>query len=183
LRGRIDVQQFLGDGASLDLGAAPDGKGRWQLQALHTPGHAPGHLAFYEPRYRLLLVGDMISMLSSVLIPPPPEGDLAVYLDSLRRLQSFPARLLLPSHGSPSARPAFVIEQTMSHRQQREEQLLQALQAGTRTVRELTEEMYRGLPPDLMRYAEMQVRAGLHKLEREGRVPENLTTENTDKHG
>lgn len=170
LRGRIDVQQFLDDGDRLDLGAAPDGKGRWHLQALHTPGHAPGHLVFWEPRYRLLFAADMISMLTSVLIPPPPEGDLAVYLDSLRRLQTLPARLLLPAHGSPSARPAFVLEQALAHRREREEQLLQALEVGPRTVSELAMELYRGLPAELMRFAEMQIHAGLHKLQRENRA-------------
>ncbi len=170
LRGRVEVHRYLNDGDGLDLGPAPDGAGRWHLQAVHTPGHAPGHLAFYEPRYRLLFVGDMISMLSSVLIPPPPEGDLSVYLDSLRRLQTFPARLLLPAHGSPSARPAFVIEQSLAHRREREEQLLQFLGAEPQTVPELAVAMYRGLPAELMRYAEMQVLAGLHKLQREGRA-------------
>lgn len=170
LRGRVEVHQALADGATLDLGPAPDGRDPWQLQSIHTPGHAAGHLAFYEPRYRLLFAGDMISMMSSVLIPPPPEGDLAVYLDSLRRLQTYPARLLLPAHGSPSARPAFVLEQSLAHRREREEQLLQALTDAPRSVAEITLEVYRGLPAELMRYAEMQVLAGLHKLQREGQA-------------
>jgi endoribonuclease LACTB2 len=170
LRGRMEVQQLLNDGDCLDLGPAPDGNGRWHLQALHTPGHALGHLCFWEPRYRLLFAGDMISMLSSVLIPPTPQGDLAIYLDSLRRLQTLPARLLLPAHGSPSARPAFVLEQALTHRLEREEQLLQALSVGPRTVPELAMELYRGLPTELMHFAEMQIRAGLHKLQGEGRA-------------
>lgn len=170
LRGRIEVREFINDGDRLDLGTSPDGKAGWHLQAIHTPGHASGHLSFWEPRYRLLFVGDMISMLSSVLIPPPPDGDLAVYLHSLRRLQSYPARLLLPAHGSPSARPAFVLEQALAHRREREEQLLQALSGGPRTMSELALELYRGLPADLMRFAEMQIRAGLHKLQQEDRA-------------
>jgi glyoxylase-like metal-dependent hydrolase (beta-lactamase superfamily II) len=169
LHGRIPVSRHLDDGAILDLGTAPDGKGRWHLQAIHTPGHAAGHLAFYEPRYRLLFVGDMVSTLSSIVIAPP-EGDLTVYLDSLHRLQTFPARLLLPSHGSPSARPSFVLDQCLAHRREREEQLLQILGTEPRTVVALTLEMYRGLPAGLMRFAEMQVLAGLHKLQREGRA-------------
>jgi glyoxylase-like metal-dependent hydrolase (beta-lactamase superfamily II)/8-oxo-dGTP pyrophosphatase MutT (NUDIX family) len=172
LRGRVEVTRHLNDGDCLDLGPAPDGNGRWHLQAIHTPGHASGHLCFYEPRYRLLFAGDMISTLSSVLIPPPPQGDLAVYLDSLRRLQTFPSRLLLPAHGSPSARPAFLLEQALTHRREREEQLLQVLGAEPRTVPELAGEMYRGLPAELMRFAEMQVAAGLHKLQQEGRAVE-----------
>ncbi|HTU93339.1 MAG TPA: MBL fold metallo-hydrolase [Gemmataceae bacterium] len=170
LHGRIEVQQFINDGDCLDLGTVPDGKGGWHLQAIHTPGHASGHLSFWEPRYRLLFAGDMISMLSSVLIPPPPEGDLAEYLHSLQRLQSYPARLLLPAHGSPNACPALILEQALAHRREREEQLLQALEAGPRTVPELVMELYRGLPADLMRFAEMQIQAGLHKLQRDGRA-------------
>jgi ribonuclease/clavin/mitogillin len=170
LHGRIDVHQFLNDGDCLDLGTSPAGRSGWQLQAIHTPGHAAGHLAFWEPHYRLLFAGDMISTLSSVLVPPPPDGDLAVYLDSLRRLQTYPARLLLPSHGSPSARPAFVLEQTLSHRREREQQLLQVLETGPKTVPELAVELYRGLPADLMRFAEMQIQAGLHKLQCEGQT-------------
>jgi glyoxylase-like metal-dependent hydrolase (beta-lactamase superfamily II) len=169
LHGRIEVSRHLEDGAILDLGTAPDGRGEWHLQAIHTPGHSAGHLTFYEPRYRLLFVGDMVSTLSSVVIAPP-EGDLAVYLDSLRRLQTYPARLLLPSHGSPSARPDFVLDQCLAHRHEREEQLLQILGMEPRTVSELAVEMYRGLPEPLMRFAEMQVLAGLHKLQREGRA-------------
>jgi endoribonuclease LACTB2 len=170
LHGRIEVHQFINDGDCLDLGISPAGRSGWHLQAIHTPGHAIGHLSFWEPHYRLLFAGDMISTLSSVLVPPPPHGDLAAYLDSLRRLQTYPARLLLPAHGSPTARPAFVLEQALSHRREREEQLLQVLESGPKTVPELAVELYRGLPADLMRFAEMQIQAGLHKLQCEGRA-------------
>jgi glyoxylase-like metal-dependent hydrolase (beta-lactamase superfamily II)/8-oxo-dGTP pyrophosphatase MutT (NUDIX family) len=169
LAGKLEVRGSLEDGTRLELGQAPDGSGPWHLQAVHTPGHARGHLTFYEPHYRLLFVGDMVSTLSSVIIAPP-DGDLAVYLDSLRLLQHYPARLLLPAHGSPSSRPAFVLEECIKHRLEREQQLLGALSEGPRTVPELAVGMYRGLPAKLMRFAEMQVLAGLQKLEKEGRA-------------
>jgi glyoxylase-like metal-dependent hydrolase (beta-lactamase superfamily II) len=169
LEGKVEVQRELADGERLDLGPAPDGAGRWHLEAVHTPGHARGHLAFVEPRYGLLFAGDMVSTLSSVLIAPS-EGDLAVYLASLRRLQAYPLRLLLPAHGPPSARPAFVLQECLDHRAQREAQLVEALAGPPRTVAELAVAVYRGLPAPMMKYAEMQVAAGLQKLEREGRA-------------
>ncbi len=169
LQGRVEVTRFVQEGDRLDLGQAPDGSGPWHLEALHTPGHAAGHLAFYEAHYRLLFGGDLISTLSSIVIAPP-DGDLAVYLDSLRRLASFPCRLLLPSHGSPTARPGPVIEQSLAHRAQREEQLLAALTSAPQTAADLADELYKGLPAHLMRFARMQVLAGLHKLQREGRA-------------
>jgi glyoxylase-like metal-dependent hydrolase (beta-lactamase superfamily II)/8-oxo-dGTP pyrophosphatase MutT (NUDIX family) len=170
LASKVPVDGLIQPGDRLDLGPAPHGRGRWHLEALHTPGHAPGHLAFYEPSYRLLFAGDMVSMLSSVVIVPP-EGDLSVYLDSLRRLQTYPIRLLLPAHGGPSARAAAVLEEALAHRRKREQQLLQALGSEPRPVKGLAEELYQGLPPGLVKQlAELQVLAGLQKLEREGRT-------------
>src|SRR5262249_15889060 len=95
LQGKLSVTREIQEADRLDLGEGPDQGGRWHLEALHTPGHAPGHLAFYEPRYRLLLAGDMVSTLSSIVIAPP-DGDLTVYLNSLRRLVTYDCRLLLP---------------------------------------------------------------------------------------
>jgi endoribonuclease LACTB2 len=169
LRGKVVVSREIHDGERLELGTAPDGNGSWWLEALHTPGHAAGHLAFFEPRYRLLFAGDMVSTLSSIIIAPP-DGDLAVFLESLRRLLTLDCRLLLPAHGAVSARPRETLEEALAHRVKREEQLLAALAAGPRRVAELVAELYRGLAADLTRFAELQVLAGLQKLQREGRV-------------
>lgn len=169
LANKVKVDSTIEDGARLELGTAPDGEGSWQLEAVFTPGHAPGHLCFYERRYRLLFAGDMISTVSSVVICPP-EGDLTQYLASVRRLQEYPARILLPAHGSATARPAHTLEQCLEHRKQRENDLLTALADGPNTVKDLAQVVYRGLPDPLMKFAELQVLAGLQKLEREGRA-------------
>jgi glyoxylase-like metal-dependent hydrolase (beta-lactamase superfamily II)/8-oxo-dGTP pyrophosphatase MutT (NUDIX family) len=169
LAGKLAAAGDLRDGDRIDLGACPDGSGRWHVEAVHTPGHAPGHLAFWEPRYGLLFAGDMVSTLSSVVIAPP-EGDLATYLRSLRQLRELPARLLLPAHGPVSARPRFVLDEALAHRREREGQLLEALAGGSRTVEELAELIYRGLPAQFMRFARLQVLAGLFKLRGEGRA-------------
>ncbi len=171
LKGKVPIDRTVQDGEKLDLGPAPHGKGRWALQAFHTPGHAPGHLVLWEESYRLLFASDMISTLSSIIVAPP-EGNLTQYLDSLRLLLRFPARLLLPAHGPPSARPAFLIEEAIAHRQQREQQLLTALAGEPRAIGQLLPELYRGLPANLMPLAELQTLAGLRKLQQEGRAEE-----------
>jgi glyoxylase-like metal-dependent hydrolase (beta-lactamase superfamily II) len=168
LKGKIAVNNFIHDNDRIDLGKAPDGRAR-HLEAIHTPGHASGHIAFYEPHYRLMFVGDMLSTLSSVVIAPP-DGDLTQYLDSLERLRRYDARLLLPSHGSPTVRSAAVLADAIAHRHEREQQLVNALTAGPRRIPELAVDLYRGLPEPLMRFAEMQIAAGLQKLQREGRA-------------
>jgi endoribonuclease LACTB2 len=172
LANKVQVDQTIEDGDRLDLGIAPDGSGPWHLEAILTPGHAPGHLAFFERRYGLLFAGDMVSTVSSVVICPP-EGDLTQYLASLRRLQEFPIRMLLPAHGSASARPAHLLEQCLIHRKQREDELLALLATESRTVKGIAQTVYRGLPAPLMHFAELQVLAGLQKLEREGHAVSN----------
>jgi glyoxylase-like metal-dependent hydrolase (beta-lactamase superfamily II)/8-oxo-dGTP pyrophosphatase MutT (NUDIX family) len=169
LQGQLAISRHLHDGDRLELGTAPDNNGPWYLEAVHTPGHASGHLAFYERRYRLLFAGDMVSTLSSVVIAPP-DGNLAVYLHSLERLRALDCRLLLPGHGSASARPQQTIDETIAHRVKREEQLLAALGSAPRGVKELSQDLYKGLPAQMMFFAELQVLAGLQKLRDDGRA-------------
>jgi ribonuclease/clavin/mitogillin len=175
LTGRVRVTRTLAEGDTLELGQAPHGRGGWGLHPFFTPGHAPGHLAFWEPDYGLLFTGDIISTLSSIVVAPP-EGDLTEYLASLRRVQGLPARLLLPAHGSPSARPAYVLAETLEHRALREQQLREALHNGEQTVADLVRTIYHGLPDSLLPLADGQIRAGLVKLERE-EIVEQVTSE------
>lgn len=173
LGGRVKVARYLEDGDMLPLGQTRDGR-PWALRVLHTPGHAAGHLCFYDPVFGLLFTGDMVSTASTVVIAPP-EGDLAQYLESLRRLRRLPARLLLPGHGNASARPHEVIDDYLAHRAKREEMLLTALRSGPRSEEDLTLELYKGVPGNVMPLAKAQLSAGLEKLRREGRVEEAST--------
>jgi len=187
LENKIVVTGTIQDGDRLDLGTPPNGHNgpggingepggvsprSWYLQAIHTPGHASGHLAFFEPHYQLLFAGDMVSTISSVVIAPP-DGDLTIYLESLRRLAALNCRLLLPGHGSVSSSPRQTIELCIRHRVEREEQLLAALASGPRGLEDLLVEVYKGVPEPLMKFARLQLQAGLEKLQREGRVVMN----------
>jgi glyoxylase-like metal-dependent hydrolase (beta-lactamase superfamily II)/8-oxo-dGTP pyrophosphatase MutT (NUDIX family) len=168
LAGQLPITREIVNGDQLPLGQRSDDQGPWALQVVQTPGHTPGHLVFYEPSYQLLFAGDMVSTVSSVIIAPP-EGDLAIYLESLRLLRSYACRLLMPAHGIVSSRPTHTIDEWLSHRAKREEMLLESLSVP-RTVAELAIQVYRGLPEPLMKLAELQVLAGLQKLAKEGRV-------------
>jgi endoribonuclease LACTB2 len=171
LQKKLTVSAEINPGDRLELGTSPDGTGRWHLEAIGTPGHAPGHLVFYEPRYRLLFAGDMVSTQSSIVIVPP-QGDLAVYMESLRRLREYPCRLLLPGHGPVTSRALDTIDESIAHRVKREELLCAALGDGPRAVEDLALELYRGVPAHLMKFARMQVLAGLQKLAQEGKAQE-----------
>src|SRR5581483_9667472 len=56
----MPVRQFVSlvkPDVLLEDGDKPEVPG-WDIQAIWTPGHSPGHLAFWEPRHRLMLTGD-----------------------------------------------------------------------------------------------------------------------------
>lgn len=80
---------ILQDGDLIDLG------GRI-LQAVHTPGHSPGHLCFFEPDRGYLFTGDLIY--GGKLLASFPSTDPEAYLRSALRVAEFPAQRLLPAH-------------------------------------------------------------------------------------
>jgi hypothetical protein len=78
----------LGDGAVVRAGDET-------LQALHTPGHSPDHLAFWHEPTRTIFTGDLVIQGSSVMIHWSRGGDLGQYLASLERLLALNPRRLL----------------------------------------------------------------------------------------
>ena len=159
-------------GDRLPLGTAPDGTDGWELQAIHTPGHDRGHLAFRDSRYGHVIAGDLVSTLSTILIDPP-EGDLAVYLDSLERVRATDIGALIPAHGGTAHDGCRLIDSYLRHREQRELKLLDALaQLGPTDERSLLERTYDDVARELWPMAARSLRAGIDKLVREGRVVE-----------
>ena len=157
----------LEDGDCVPLGRAPDGTDGWHLRCLYTPGHDRGHLCFLESRYQAAIVGDMISTISTIIIDPP-EGHLATYLQSLRRMLDEPINTLYPAHG-PAARQGHpLIEKYLRHRQQREASLQAALRTDGSTIDELLGQVYNDTDPRLHPFARRSLLAGLEKLADEG---------------
>ena len=148
----------IGDGAAI---------GAWT--AIATPGHAPDHLCF--ARDGVVFSADhVMSFSTSVVIPP--DGDMAAYLDSLRRMLARDDRLLLPGHGPPITAPRPYVAALLAHRLAREESILARLRLGPATVAAIVAALYVPLDPRLRRAAEASVLAHLLKLRAEGAAAE-----------
>lgn len=163
---RIDapVARRLEDGERIDLGDTA-----WDV--LHTPGHAPGHVCLLEPTTRVLVVGDMVASVGTILVAPG-DGDMAVYLDQLRRLAALEGAVALPAHGDPIEAPTALFERYVAHRLAREEKLMAKLGAREATADELVAEVYDDVAPAVWPIARLSVEAHLEKLLRDGRVRE-----------
>lgn len=138
------------------------------LVVLHTPGHAPDHIALHDERSGVVYSGDLVVSGTTVVIPASHGGDLLAYLASLRRILALAPGRLFPSHGPPVDDPKGLIETYLTHRLRREEQILAALARGTGDVVTIVDRIYGDLPEELRGAAAENVLAHLRKLEAEG---------------
>jgi glyoxylase-like metal-dependent hydrolase (beta-lactamase superfamily II) len=151
--------------------AGPDvPAGDGTLEIIATPGHAPDHLCFFDRSSADLYCGDLARKGGTIVIPARKGGDLGAYLASLRRVRDLAPARLLPGHGPIVNDPIALIDEYLAHRADREQQILQAMLAGARTVDEIVRRVYPGLPASLREAAADTVRAHLAKLRDEGRA-------------
>lgn len=147
-----------------------DGDKQLQLQALHTPGHARGHLCFYDEERGVLLTGDNVLGVGSVLIDPP-EGNMRDYLKSLELMLALPnLSVLLGGHGPAVATPYQKIREYISHRLERERNILEAVRNGATDPQQIVAKVYTDVSPKAYAMAERAVLAHLEKLRDDGDV-------------
>ena len=158
-------QQVLADGDRLQLGQGVT------LRVIHTPGHASNHLCYLLEEEKLLFTGDHLMQGSTVVINPP-DGDMSVYIASLRRLLSEDLEWLAPGHGFLIDQPHAVVNKTIAHRLGREAKVLAALQAqaGPTSEAALVAAVYADTPKALHAMALRSLRAHLLKLRTDGRA-------------
>ena len=166
----IRFDQTIEDGSVIELTGEP----AIQLRAMHTPGHARGHLCFHDSKRGILLTGDNIVGFGSVLIDPP-QGNMIEYLESLERLRALKGlTILFGGHGPAIASPYEKIDEYVNHRLEREEKILEALRRGVTDPAEIVSIVYTDVSPKAYGMAERSVVAHLEKLEAEGKLSDIL---------
>jgi ribonuclease/clavin/mitogillin len=143
---------------------ALNGKAEIRLRALHTPGHARGHLCFHDEERGVLLTGDNVVGLGSVLIDPL-DGNMRDYLNSLERMRSLKnLSVLFGGHGPAVATPYQKINEYISHRIERERSILEAVRHGMTDAKQIVAKVYTDVSPKAYSMAERAVLAHLEKL-------------------
>lgn len=146
----VPVSRRLEAGEVLRHGGAA-----WEV--LHTPGHAPGHVCLWDAARGVLVAGDMVAAEGTIVLDPP-EGDLALYLHSLRDLRARGPRWLLPAHGPAIADADGHLAMYIAHREARTAQVAAALRThGPAAPADLVPVVYGALPPLITLVAERQV--------------------------
>jgi glyoxylase-like metal-dependent hydrolase (beta-lactamase superfamily II) len=107
------------------------------LEAVHTPGHTPGHYVFAEQAAGLLFAGDHVlptitpSIGFTVPRAPDPLGD---FMASLTMVRALPDLRILPAHGPVVPSSHDRIDELLAFHEHRLELSLAALSAGPRTA-------------------------------------------------
>jgi glyoxylase-like metal-dependent hydrolase (beta-lactamase superfamily II) len=134
-----------------------------RIRVLATPGHTADSVSF--------VLDDAVLTADTVLgrgttVLDDEDGSLGDYLHSLRRLRDLGSRTVLPGHGPELDDLAAVAEMYLSHRQQRLEQVRQALRVlgDDVTARQVVEHVYGDVDETLWNAAESSVRAQLAYL-------------------
>ena len=167
LDGIVDVDRLIQDGERIEL----DGPTPTSLSALHTPGHAPGHLCFTDEVSNIMIAGDMVASVGTIIVEPT-DGDMLLYLESLEKMSALEPAGLLPAHGDLITEPEAILRFYIQHRLMRERKVLEALEARGKPSRprHLVASAYADTAKALWPLALQSIEAHLIKLEREGRI-------------
>jgi glyoxylase-like metal-dependent hydrolase (beta-lactamase superfamily II) len=137
------------------------------LEGVATPGHTSDSLSFLLPADAAVLTGDTVLGRGTTVVAHP-DGRLADYLESLRRLGSLAhdGRItsVLPGHGPALDDATSVIDGYLAHRGQRLEQVRAAVAGGASSAREVVEVVYADVDRSLWPAAELSVLAQLEYL-------------------
>ena len=140
-------------------GARLEGSG-WTLEVLHTPGHTSNHLCFALLEENTLFSGDHVMGWSTTVISPP-DGDMALYLESLEAVRARGFDLIRPTHGPAIEAVQSYLSALIDHRIDREREILAALGAGIQSIDDIIAAVYIGLAKDLFPAAALSVLAHL----------------------
>ena len=139
------------------------------FECVHTPGHTSNHMCFALREEKALFTGDHIMGWSTTVVTPP-DGDMAQYIASVRKLEARDDRTLYPTHGAPIVDPKPFLAAYVAHRLDRERQILTAITDGLDTIPAMVARIYADVDKGLHPAASRSVLAHLVQLENEGRV-------------
>jgi glyoxylase-like metal-dependent hydrolase (beta-lactamase superfamily II) len=161
----------------MEDGFRPDVPG-WDIRAIWTPGHTPGHLCFYDQGARLMFSGDHVLPRITPNVSLLDEEDvdpLGDFLLSLRKVGAEDTDEVLPAHEHRFVGLAERVEELIAHHEDRFEQIERIVAGGATTAWEVAALMEWSRPWErisgfMRRMALFEALAHLRALEVRGRL-------------
>lgn len=139
------------------------------LEVIATPGHCANHLAFGLAGTPYLLTGDHIMGWNSTLVSVP-DGSMADYLHSLERVVGLGYGQYVPAHGGVIEDGPDYARALLAHRQERNRQVIAAVEGGARKIKDLLAPIYPQLALPLHGAALMTLKAHVEYLADRGLI-------------
>jgi glyoxylase-like metal-dependent hydrolase (beta-lactamase superfamily II) len=179
----MPVRQFVSTvvpDRAFEDGDKPDVPG-WDLTAIWTPGHSPGHLCFWDAGNRLMLSGDHILPRITPNIPYHPqagEDPLGDFLRSLDKMTGYDPDEVHPAHEHRFVGLDARVVELRAHHEQRFAEVVAAIDSGRTTAWQIAEQMRWSRPWNriegfMRRAAVAEAMAHLVALEKRGVLHEN----------
>lgn len=143
--------------------------GDWSLEAVFTPGHTSNHMAFALKEENALFSGDHVMGWSTSVIAPP-DGYMADYFGSLKKLLDRSEEVYWPTHGGPRHDPLPFVRAFLTHRKMREAAIETRIKKGDRLISEIVKNIYSDVDPRLHPAAAMSTMAHIEHLIERGKV-------------
>lgn len=137
--------------------------GNEALTVVSSPGHTPDSLCFLAED--ALFAGDTVKSGSTVVV-----DDMTAYMATLERLAALAVENIYPGHGEPIQDGSAVIASYISHRQERESQIVAALDDEVHSLDDIIAVVYGDIDRTLLPLARQSALAHLKKLADEGRA-------------
>jgi ribonuclease/clavin/mitogillin len=134
---------------------------------MEVPGHDNGQLAPYASDFRWFIAGDLFQGQGTVVIGEP-EGDMNLYMNTLKKVIDLNPDFLFPSHGIVLG-GTNILQKTLKHRLEREEEVFKYAQEN-KSIDDMLELIYPELDEKLKKYALKNIKAHMKKLKIENRI-------------
>lgn len=121
---------FLRAGRKIKLGDR-------EYKIMHTPGHADGHLSFYDPEREWLIAGDFVLPRITPNISLWPNCDpnpLETYLNTLDQMKTLPVKRVFSAHGKVFENYAERMNQIMEHHEERLQKMVDFVNTEEKTT-------------------------------------------------
>ena len=136
----------------------------WSIEAIHTPGHTSNHICYALLDENILFSGDHVMGWSTTVIVPP-DGNMDDYIISLEKLLSRREEKFFPTHGPVIDEPKKLVSYYISHRLNREKQIIDAIKKGNNKISEIVKMIYKDVDKSLHPAAAMSTLAHLKRME------------------
>ena len=128
---------------------------------MEIPGHDEGQIALYPRNLKWFLAGDLFQGIGTVVIGGE-EGNMKKYFQTLERIINLSPAVVFPSHGIGLGGTT-ILEKTLKHRRDREEQVLALFREGL-SPEEMLSKIYNEVDKKLWPYALENIHKHLDKL-------------------